>query len=1016
MFFLAALSLIACVSPKKKKEDVGFIGRKFQDLTAYYNGYYNANELINNGIDQIIKRNPDNYQELLPIDPVTINRDTNAAGADLKKAVEKLKRVIYLHPASEWVPDSYFLMGKSQYLKRDFETAENSFKYVTQEYSPEKIAKAKSKGKKSAKKKSKKKKSSKKKSTKKENTPTTKSNTTTNKSTTVNKPATTKTTTKKSTKKKSSKKKSKKKKSSSKNKSSSKQTTLKKTNKQKEDIQVEEIQKKEGEKDETTTAIVKTTVESSETQEEDIEIEKIDPIVESKPKKYFLKHKPIYQAARLWLAKTYIERANYDDAGRILRDLKENEGTFNDIRREAYLTHAYLELKNENIVGAIPQLESALTLIKTKKQKARINFILGQLYSTLNKHEAAYEKFASVDKYKPVYEMGFNAKLNMYREQLAIGKISYDELIAKLNKMSKDLKNDEFKDQIYFLLADVALHQNNTNQAITYLQQGIRANKKGTEAKADQFLKIANLFYDREDYINAYHYYDSAAVGYPAKKPYASLIKERQSSLKDIAINLETIQLQDSLLRIAALSKEEQEAFAKRILRERRKNDDKSSTNTGQTNVFDPKGFNRNQGLNAMGLNNQGGLPLTGPKPSTFFAYNEKALKEGKRQFEKVWGNRPLVDNWRVSSMITDFGQNIATNTEDPINKLFISKSEIESVLSEIPNDEISQKIANSLIAKAMNDLGKLYPENIDRYDKGIKVLEDLIVRYPGSNFEPEAYYKLYFAYLAIGNQAKADYYADLLKTKYAGNPFSIYFTDPEYAKRSNEKADKLEKYYQATYDSLIAQNYRFAYDMSNQSDSIFGNNNKYMAKFMMIKAMSVGNLQGKDAYTASLKSIVNKLPGTDEERRAKEMLRLLGSGADESEKQLTEAEKIYKENPADQHFILIVLNPEITAVDDVKNAVASYNDKYFKQANLKIANITLRDKSERQTIIVRSFDGKIKSMEYYNQARNRKSEFISAKYPYDIFCISNDNYRELLRTKDVELYNAWFTKYYRNQ
>ena len=687
LFFLATLSLIACVSPKKKKEDVGFIGRKFQDLTAYYNGYYNANELINNGIDQIIKRNPDNYQELLPIDPVTINRDTNAAGADLKKAVEKLKRVIYLHPASEWVPDSYFLMGKSQYLKRDFETAENSFKYVTQEYSPEKIAKAKSKGKKSAKKKSKKKKSSKKKSTKKENTPTTKSNTTTNKSTTVNKPATTKTTTKKSTKKKSSKKKSKKKKSSSKNKSSSKQTTLKKTNKQKDDIQVEEMQKKEGEKDETTTAIVKTNVESSETQEEDIEIEKIDPIVESKPKKYFLKHKPIYQAARLWLAKTYIERANYDDAGRILRDLKENEGTFNDIRREAYLTHAYLELKNENIVGAIPQLESALTLIKTKKQKARINFILGQLYSTLNKHEAAYEKFASVDKYKPVYEMGFNAKLNMYREQLAIGKISYDELIAKLNKMSKDLKNDEFKDQIYFLLADVALHQNNTNQAITYLQQGIRANKKGTEAKADQFLKIANLFYDREDYINAYHYYDSAAVGYPAKKPYASLIKERQSSLKDIAINLETIQLQDSLLRIAALSKEEQEAFAKRILRERRKNDDKSSTNTGQTNVFDPKGFNRNQGLNAMGLNNQGGLPLTGPKPSTFFAYNEKALKEGKRQFEKVWGNRPLVDNWRVSSMITDFGQNIATNTEDPINKLFISKSEIESVLSEIPNE-----------------------------------------------------------------------------------------------------------------------------------------------------------------------------------------------------------------------------------------------------------------------------------------------------------------------------------------
>ena len=314
-----------------------------------------------------------------------------------------------------------------------------------------------------------------------------------------------------------------------------------------------------------------------------------------------------------------------------------------------------------------------------------------------------------------------------------------------------------------------------------------------------------------------------------------------------------------------------------------------------------------------------------------------------------------------------------------------------------------------------MNDLGKLYPENIDRYDKGISILEELLRRYPGTSYEPEAYYRLYFAYLSLGKQDKADYYSNLLKTKYAGNPYSIYFTDPEYAKRVNEKADQLDSYYQATYDSLMAQRYQAAYDLSMQSDSLFGNNNKYKAKFMMINAMAVGNLQGKEAYTASLKNIVTKLPGTDEERRAKEMLRLLGSGSDEAEKALTAAEKIYKENPADQHFVLVVLKPEISAVEDVKSAVANYNDTHFKQQNLKIANITLMDQKDRQTVIIRSFDGKIKAMEYYNQARNRKSDFISARYPHDIFVISNENYRELLRTKNVEQYNVWFTKYYRN-
>ena len=143
--------------------------------------------------------------------------------------------------------------------------------------------------------------------------------------------------------------------------------------------------------------------------------------------------------------------------------------------------------------------------------------------------------------------------------------------------------------------------------------------------------------------------------------------------------------------------------------------------------------------------------------------------------------------------------------------------------------------------------------------------------------------------------------------------------------------------------------------------------------------------------------------------------IRLLGTGSDEAEKQLAASEKVYKEDPADQHFVLIVLKPEISKIEEVKNSISDYNEKNFKLANLKIANIVLMDKQERQTIIVRSFDGKIKAMEYYNQARNKKSEFISARYPYDIFCISNSNYRELLKSKSIELYNAWFTKYYRN-
>ncbi|MBK7740005.1 MAG: hypothetical protein IPI42_05435 [Saprospiraceae bacterium] len=164
------------------------------------------------------------------------------------------------------------------------------------------------------------------------------------------------------------------------------------------------------------------------------------------------------------------------------------------------------------------------------------------------------------------------------------------------------------------------------------------------------------------------------------------------------------------------------------------------------------------------------------------------------------------------------------------------------------------------------------------------------------------------------------------------------------------------------------------------------------------------------------MKDLVQAYPNTMEEKRAKEMLRLLGTGSNANEQQLAEAEKIYKATDADQHFILIIFKPEITGTEEVRAQVTDYNTRYFSSANLKIATITLKDgNQDRQVLLVRTLDNKIKAMEYYNQALNKKGDFISARFPYDMYAISNANYRELLRLRSAELYDIWFEKYYRN-
>ena len=1046
LLFLAVI-MTSCASPKKKKEDVGFIGRAYQNMTAYYNGYFNADEIIDAAILQIEAKHPDNFQNQLVIYPYLLDVDSNTAAGTLNVAIEKLKKDIYLHQASHWVDDSYFQMGKSQFLKKDFEKAENSFKYVVQNYSAEKMAKEKLKKmspkqkKKAAAKKreeDKQKRIEERAAEKAARNGTTAKTTPKSTSPQVSEPKSNdekssdeKIAPKKSTsnkkltpaqKKKAAKKKAadKKKAAAAKKKASAKKKVEDKKASKEEDRNATAIDKSyekavedQKRKDE---AKAKEAKESASITGDDVRIN-YEPEVVSKPKKYILKHRPVFQEAQLWLAKTYIQRGNLEDGSRILRSLKSDAGTFDFVRREALLTEAMVDMDRGNAVGAIPKITAALPLVKDKKRKARLTYILGQLYASVKKYDMAYAQFEAVEKLKPSYEMTFNARLSKYSNSLAMGNISNDDLNSNLRKMLKDLKNEDYKDQIYFLMADVNLKNNDVASAIKNLQAGIQASKKGAVDKSDSYLKLADLFYGRDEFDLAYHYYDSTGTAYPNTKPRYSEVLLRRDNLKDIALNIETINYQDSILRISLMSPEQQEEHARKLIKAAKAKEKLSGPGTAASTSqgFNPKFNNNTAASSSFGapanINRQ-----IGPKPTTFFAYNEKTVKDGKKLFEKSWGKRPLVDNWRYSALIQNFVADEEKAEDETVNTFFISKSEITKVLSEIPKDVASTSKVEADIMDAMIALGGLYPDKIDRSDKTIEILEELLKRFPNNRHEPQAMYQLYFAYMSKNDKTKADYYANILKTKYSGNPYSLYFSDPEYIKRLMSKDNELQDYYSETFNTMDSGNYVIAYDMATKSDSIFGKNNLMRPKFAMISAMALGNLQGKEAYIAALKDLINTYPNSEEEKRAKEMMRLLGTGANESEALLVEADKIYKINDQDQHFVMIIMKPEVTRVEDVKIAVSDYNNKFFNKSDLKIANITLKDGSaDRQVLLVRSFDNKIKAMEYYNQARNKKSDFISARFPFDIYAISNSNYRELLRLKSPSLYDVWFTKYYRN-
>ena len=128
--------MLSCVTTRKKKDEVGWMGKKWHDMNARYNGYFNAKELYKASSEQIFDAYEDNYAQVLDIYQYGEPESRESVGGDMDIVVEKVTKVAALHEPSKWVDDCYVMMGKAQYLKGDLETAQETFEYFVDDFNP----------------------------------------------------------------------------------------------------------------------------------------------------------------------------------------------------------------------------------------------------------------------------------------------------------------------------------------------------------------------------------------------------------------------------------------------------------------------------------------------------------------------------------------------------------------------------------------------------------------------------------------------------------------------------------------------------------------------------------------------------------------------------------------------------------------------------------------------------------------------------------------------------------------
>nr|MBP7184560.1 hypothetical protein [Saprospiraceae bacterium] len=872
-----ALVVSSCVT-QKKKGDVSWFKRNYHNLTCRYNYYFNANNMVNETTSKLDAQYRDNYTKVLELFKYTANENVESVSTELDSAVKKLSIAISLHRPSDWVDDCYLLVGKSQYLKKDYESAEETFKYLLQNYNPDdkKVLKNKSKSKK--KKVSSSSSNKKKSDTKKKSTSSSKSS-----------------------------------KSKSKSKSSVK-SSKNKNEESKPDL------------DENKTNDVASASNENATDEQN------ELITDGKkPQKYFFKRPPAYQEAKLWLARTMIERKKYDEASTILNELERSGATLKPIRRLIPVIRSYYQLKLKNYDQSIASLQKAIELSKNKNDKTRYSFILGQIYQLSNQNELAAERYEYTKKKSANYELAFNAYVNQLKMAYLSKKESYESVARSLENMVKDSKNKEYRDQIYFGLATIQLDHNQKNDAIANLKKSLEFNTDNKAQKVESYLQLARLYYEAQNYVDAKAYYDSTKTVIAATDDRNLEVQKYSSSLADIAQNIKIIKLQDSLLSISQMSDKDKRDLALKIKKEREKElalNSVKSANKPNTNNISAKGAD--------------GSAL---RPSTFFAYNEKALKKGKKDFAAFWGDRPLEDNWRRSikrqnnnnssepdaTVVADVEQT-TTNSDE------LSSGELEEIFKDVPGTPQQIQLANEKIETALLALGKLYRDKIDAYQLSADALEAMNKRYPTSKNELESWYYLNLDYQDLKNSASAKFYYDKILSKYPNTTFARVLSDPNFVRDSKKAELTVNNFYDECYDAFQKGQHKVVTEKVQQAEKQFGVNNPLKARFALLNAMSIGNLQGKDAYISSLKEVIAKYPNSQEEKRAKEILRLLGvdvgtqpnalANGNNDKNTAAKNDKLGNFKVADdkQHYILVLLKAGDDKIEPAKNAISDYN------------------------------------------------------------------------------------------
>lgn len=756
------------------------------------------------------------------------------------------------------------------------------------------------------------------------------------------------------------------------------------------------------------------------------------------------------------LARCMSREKRYSDAEAALDQLVANleKGNFTRSQRDKlYMAMVEATVPQEKYKKAVEYIHLAIDASSSRRDKARLTFLMAQIYQKLEKRTVAAKYYHQVLSYAPPYVLEFNARLGE-ASCADLGHSDLKKLERQLDAMLNDKKNEEYRDQIYYAKGEMYLGMKDAKKACDNYRLSVAVSSQNQAQKAKSAIRLGEVLYDLyENYDLSQIYYDTAMQIIKPDYPHYSQIRRRHEMLTELVSFTSVYTRADSLIAVASLPEDQRLALINAKIDTLRRHEEEAKERALLEELMADSKAQQNT--------------LTGD----WYFYNPNTVQKGKETFRQRWGMRTLEDYWFLTnrSMIgitpssddqEPESDNIAdtTTTDTNSSNQAIKQSgnqlgnpddphDIAFYLKDLPTTQYQFDSLDSLTSASLLGAAYIFYDGVGNINRALECYLRLANEYTSYDQIVQAFYMLYRIFDRQGNTPQANYYRDMVLLGFPDSDFANLIRDNEYYKELLARERRVEADYEQLYTDFTARRFSSVIASADQAEELYPGN-ALLPKFRFWKGMSLAATGQRNDAIAIFEQLVAKSPEGDsiiplaqaqldrlrsdsrdilaqetndetitdrDEQRVREKMNSSNQAIQQSDNQeddLPPEAKVYRFRECQQYYVAIVINDRTVKATELQYRIADFNSQYYANSGYKVNALLFTDTT--QLLTVHRFASADEAMGYYRHLSQEESPLRQLNpNDYTHFIISTQNYATFYNRKNIPAYLAYFRKYH---